>query len=965
MKRLLSFFALLTVLTVSHAQTILITDPSFDQANPLDCPVINTIVGPNFYDDGGPGGNYSPNFSDTIVFCPDLVNNSKVVVAFSFGWSVGAGDSVYAWDGPDVFSPYLGAHNSFTDPSGFSAQASYFNNPSGCITVAFQSGPVVDSAGWDANVACASLPQPFVPHMQGYVNGNLTDSMVPADTGRITMCGQDSILYVATADFPFSLENAGIGYSQNDTNVIYKWFFSDGQTAVGDSVWYFPPNSAGYVVTLQVTDQFPYTEQIASSIRVAPRIDFSQTRALNDSICEGDTVILIAGLTGSDTVGVSSTVSITEVGGSFAGLTFLPDGNQVNYEAEVEISGFGSGQTLSSGVDVMRLSITMEHSFLGDLEMMLSCPNGDSIIVFNSFGGTGIGPAFAGGFNGGGTYLGDALDDGTSNPGIGWTYNFSDTLADWGTMATEHGLGNTLPTTLSPGQGMNPDSIYLPEQTFDDLIGCPVNGTWKLTIRDNLAVDNGYIFDWAIFFNPYINPNFESYTSTIVDAQWHDGNSVNDPAVTSFGDTIVSLFNDTAGFNYYTFQVLDDFGCLSDTTISVYQTPKPLPVSIDTGTCLDEITLSVSNSDSTFWNPLYGESHLQFSPSNQDTIVLITTDSNATYLIEMQYFKNQCLFLDTLKLSYYGDIPADLFNDTLGCFGDTFAIIPATDELNAVYSWSVGGETDRELVVTQSGTYYLTVTGCNSQTDSIDVTFYRAPRLLSQNPVCDSLDTISLSKSSLGGYWSILDSEIDTNLVFLQSAAQEAILFSDQRGFVTVGYFDSTCASLDSLPVQFGQAPSISINDSTICAKDRPFILTITQRHKDNYSFRWSNGSNDSSIAVYDTGYYSVIISNECGTDADEVFISFLDCQVHGPNVITPNGDGLNDYFDLGGYEYFDQIYLSVYNRWGVLIFKGSGNNARWDGHLPSGELVSPGVYFYNLVVDGRTENGSVSVLYE
>ena len=85
MKGLLSFFALLTVLTVSHAQTILITDPSFDQANPLDCPVIDTIVGPNFYDDGGPGGNYSPNFSDTIVFCPDLVNNSKVVVAFSFG----------------------------------------------------------------------------------------------------------------------------------------------------------------------------------------------------------------------------------------------------------------------------------------------------------------------------------------------------------------------------------------------------------------------------------------------------------------------------------------------------------------------------------------------------------------------------------------------------------------------------------------------------------------------------------------------------------------------------------------------------------------------------------------------------------------------------------------------------------------------------------------------------------------
>ena len=70
--------------------------------------------------------------------------------------------------------------------------------------------------------------------------------------------------------------------------MTFKWFFSDGQIAVGDSVWYAPPNNAGYIVTLQVTDQFPYTEQIVSSVRVAPRIDFSQTRALSDSICQGD-----------------------------------------------------------------------------------------------------------------------------------------------------------------------------------------------------------------------------------------------------------------------------------------------------------------------------------------------------------------------------------------------------------------------------------------------------------------------------------------------------------------------------------------------------------------------------------------------------------------------------------------------------------------------------------------------------
>ncbi len=66
------------------------------------------------------------------------------------------------------------------------------------------------------------------------------------------------------------------------------------------------------------------------------------------------------------------------------------------------------------------------------------------------------------------------------------------------------------------------------------------------------------------------------------------------------------------------------------------------------------------------------------------------------------------------------------------------------------------------------------------------------------------------------------------------------------------------------------------------------------------------------------------------------------------PNVITPNGDGQNDLFRPFPYRYVERIELSIYDRWGVLVFKTEDPDINWDGtHDFSGELVTEGVYFY------------------
>ncbi len=66
---------------------------------------------------------------------------------------------------------------------------------------------------------------------------------------------------------------------------------------------------------------------------------------------------------------------------------------------------------------------------------------------------------------------------------------------------------------------------------------------------------------------------------------------------------------------------------------------------------------------------------------------------------------------------------------------------------------------------------------------------------------------------------------------------------------------------------------------------------------------------------------------------------------IEGPNVITPDGDNVNDVFELDIIN-AEKVELVITNRWGNVMFKGSGLNPTWDGKV-NGNVVSDGVYFY------------------
>lgn len=76
------------------------------------------------------------------------------------------------------------------------------------------------------------------------------------------------------------------------------------------------------------------------------------------------------------------------------------------------------------------------------------------------------------------------------------------------------------------------------------------------------------------------------------------------------------------------------------------------------------------------------------------------------------------------------------------------------------------------------------------------------------------------------------------------------------------------------------------------------------------------------------------------------------------PNIITPNADGKNDYFEIIGLEEYENNTLSIYNRWGNLIYHESPYQNDWNGK------VVDGTYFYLLVLEpsGESYKGFVEV---
>lgn len=311
-----------------------------------------------------------------------------------------------------------------------------------------------------------------------------------------------------------------------------------------------------------------------------------------------------------------------------------------------------------------------------------------------------------------------------------------------------------------------------------------------------------------------------------------------------------------------------------------------------------------------------------------------------------------CSNADTVVITVNPVPQFSLGTDTTICQGDSYTL-DAAGQPGLIWS---NGSTTPTILVNLPGVYWARATANNcSFTDTVLVSVTNFPtNILNDTVYCDSL-TVLLDATTIGA----------TGYLWDDGSTQPQLLV-DTAGVYGVVVSFNNCMAKDSSEVTLLYAPqSPLLNDTEACEGS---IITINATVPNGTNYLWSNGDTTPILQLNDTGgVYAVTINNACGTVSETLTVTLEDCDLPFiPNVFTPNGDGLNDFFTIG-YRNATDFSIEIYNRWGEMVFKSDNPQFAWDGTF-RGELVPMGAYFYVIVSKNgnnkiRNTKGSLTIL--
>jgi gliding motility-associated-like protein len=140
---------------------------------------------------------------------------------------------------------------------------------------------------------------------------------------------------------------------------------------------------------------------------------------------------------------------------------------------------------------------------------------------------------------------------------------------------------------------------------------------------------------------------------------------------------------------------------------------------------------------------------------------------------------------------------------------------------------------------------------------------------------------------------------------------------------------------------------------------DGAFMYISDSTYKGVIKFKYLICS-QSCAMVCDTGEVRILVKEKIKPSVDTT------TEVDIPNAITPNGDGKNDFFVIDNIEKYTKSELTVFNRWGEILYRSKAYNGQWGGTNQNGQPLAEGTYYYILrlnVDDGKILRGDVTIL--
>lgn len=955
MKKIFALFALLCGVLAMNAQVITLGVST--QTSVTGCSV-------SIYDNGGLNGDYSANMDNYVtVTSNDPTNHSVRANIDLASFDVKCGDTLFIYDGPSVNDPVLAVLTNCITDSVTSPTLSYaatVYNTSGSLTFRFKTDDQENGAGFAVTTDCVRPCQRI-----NVVYDPVASSKSPylEDDGYLylDMCPYDTIHLVVHGEFP----DNDYSYHQDDAHCTFTWDMSweAFDTLGGNAIDYIFPEGRGYDVAISISDSagcqsyIPYTFRVrTSSNPIRDVLDFPP-------VCAGTEVELTVGYDFLSALQVDTVGSEQLTALSVCDSVFLPDGvpchdgQQVSgqlqycsYVSPVTFTSFSPAATIQSANDILFVRVKIEHSYIGDIYIKLTCPNQQFVSILKKYSSgssscSGQIPASEWGWNGSGTssaYLGEAYDyssgcdpNNSSNAmGVPWNYCWSNAT----NQGYQYAPGSYVYNSQSVHNGKCDSTnvalmtnVYHPDGSFANLIGCPMNGTWSIEVLDGFSADNGWMTEWEIALDPALLPQDWSY-DVLVDTAWVEGPGANGP----------TIIPDQPGLIDYTIKVMDELGCIYDTINHMEVVGHPEPdLGPDYKICYGDISILAANyaqagaegqTTEYYWNTGDNTDAIEVLTAGQYIVDIITTSEETGLACEGSDTINIDIFerpvIDFVEPDLTGCAPLNLRIDNNSTPEDSYFewYIYNTDDFgNTTLAYS-STSPDPVFQLNEPGTYSLvlrmtTPDGCKdslSMWNSIVVNpqpiaeFEADPviAMLSENGGVVNFTNYADQSVVTGGngsfYWDFDDGTIDS------------VNFSDPHTFTTWGDYNVT----------------LHVESNSGCSSEITHTIVI---------------------------------------ESDLVF----------PNVITPNGDGINDVWaienlntninpeDPDGYR---NNRLMIYDRWGKKVYDAKNYDTyAKDGTIYPGEQIfdgtglADGVYYYSFHYKGKaktiTFNGSITIV--
>lgn len=407
---------------------------------------------------------------------------------------------------------------------------------------------------------------------------------------------------------------------------------------------------------------------------------------------------------------------------------------------------------------------------------------------------------------------------------------------------------------------------------------------------------------------------------------WQDGSNQDHFMVRAPGDYEVTVENVC--------------GDLKTGKVKIMEAVKPpLDIGNNTNLCIGDTLRVKASAGFSLYEWKFGS----FSNNTGDYIE-ITGRENMTVTLTATTSQG-CKAADTLYITSIQPRPVFLGNDLSFCVFDSARLFAGTGYVE--YNWNNGSHSNA-IIIKQAGIYWVQakdVNGCIARDTLLVPSLFPLPQfnLGKDFNVCAG-QSVQLDPGPFSQYtW---QNGSTNRYQTINIPGKYWVTVSDQH----------FCKAADTILINTIVQPPADflLPVDSICQYDQATLKASGTFSK----YWWSTGSTQPAISVQKAGNYVLDVEDAQGCKgSDTVNVIEKTCYtgVFVPNAFTPGGDNLNDKFLARVYGHPVQFRLTVYNRWGEIVFDTKDPTRGWDGKV-GGLTQDTGVFVWQCVYQYQGE---------